>query len=188
MSSTAIPHRSWWSRFLQAIYLPAIFRGMAITLRHLLARKVTEQYPEERWQLPQGYRGFPELVQDDNGVERCVACGLCEIACPAYAIYIKPGEYPDPNVKDRFPVEFNIDMGRCIVCGYCEEACPVDAIRMSNRYELVSGNLADLIFKKDLLLDDFDNLEVPHIWEERQRDASERRANTLRPMFVPSDK
>jgi NADH-quinone oxidoreductase subunit I len=56
-------------------------------------------------------------------------------------------------------------MGRCIVCGYCEEACPVDAIGMSKQYELVSGNLEDLIFRKQLLLSDYDKLKVQPIWE-----------------------
>lgn len=165
-ADTTSKHKpSFWTRFVESLYIPAILKGMGITLRYMLAKKWTEGYPEVKWQVPPGYRGFPELLQHANGVEKCVACGLCEIACPAHAIFIKPGEYPDLKVKDRYPIEFTIDMGRCIVCGYCEEACPVDAIGMSNRYELVTGNLEGLIFKKNLLLSDYDKLQVQSIWD-----------------------
>ena len=37
---------------LDRIYLPAIMRGMWITLKHLFKRKVTLQYPEQRWEFP----------------------------------------------------------------------------------------------------------------------------------------
>jgi transposase-like protein len=38
------------------------------------------------------YRGKQVLMRDENGLEKCVACGLCAVACPADAIYLEPAE------------------------------------------------------------------------------------------------
>ena len=85
----------------EKLYLPAVFAGLFITLRHFVNRlagrtKVTMQYPEEKWDdsLPEWYRGAPTLVTDEWGRERCVACQLCEFICPPRAITIKPEEIP----------------------------------------------------------------------------------------------
>ena len=71
------PKLKWWEQ----LYLPAIFKGLGITLRHFIAtvrgkKKVTMQYPEEKWNdhLPEHYRGAPALVTDEQDRERCVAC------------------------------------------------------------------------------------------------------------------
>ena len=86
---------SWFER----LYFPAILGGFAITLRHFLktlfgdkTKKVTMEYPEEKWTMPPGYRGAPTLVSDQEGREKCVGCQLCEFVCPPRAITIKPGE------------------------------------------------------------------------------------------------
>ena len=50
----------WWER----LYLPAILGGLKVTLRHFLRKKVTMQYPEEKWVVPEGYRGAPYLVRE----------------------------------------------------------------------------------------------------------------------------
>ena len=116
------------------MYLPAIFGGLSITVRHfvrtLLGKtKVTMQYPEEKWDshLPEYYRGAPALVKDEQERERCVACQLCEFICPPRAIRIKPGEIAEGDrfrKVEKYPEEFDIDMTRCIYCGLCEEVCP----------------------------------------------------------------
>ena len=83
--------------------------------------KFTRQYPEERWNPPSSFRGRPVLVEEE-GVERCVACGLCARVCPALAIEVQASE--TELAKERYPVKFEINMLRCIFCGFCEEACP----------------------------------------------------------------
>lgn len=135
--------------FLQKSYIPEIVKGMILTFQQMLKPKFTRQYPEERFNPQPSYRGRPVLVEQ-NGVERCVACGLCARVCPALAIEVQASE--TEMEKERYPVKFEINMLRCIFCGFCEEACPEEAIIMSDEYELVFQKPEDAIFGKDKLL------------------------------------
>ncbi|MBI5647592.1 MAG: NADH-quinone oxidoreductase subunit NuoI [Ignavibacteriae bacterium] len=136
--------------FWEKIYIPEIVKGMKVTLGQMLKKKDTRQYPEERWTPPPSFRGAPVLVLEQNGVERCVACGLCSRVCPALAIEVQAAETEDQ--KERYPERFEINMLRCIFCGFCEEVCPEEAIVMSDRYELAFTRYEDAIFGKDRLL------------------------------------
>ena len=60
------------------------------------------QYPEERVDYPDAFRGMPVLVQLENGQPKCVACGLCEFACPTDCITIVPGELAGRGIE-RYP-------------------------------------------------------------------------------------
>ena len=143
-----IVHRKdlhWWEMF----YLPQIFVGMKITLTQVFRPKFTRQYPEVKWNPPSSFRGRPVLVEQ-NGVERCVACGLCSRVCPALAIDVQASE--TELSKERYPVKFEINMLRCIFCGFCEEVCPEEAIVMSKEFELTFTHQEDGIFGKDKLL------------------------------------
>ena len=137
---------TWFDR----IYLPAILRGMWITLKHLFRRKVTMQYPEQRWIFPEGFRGVPALVKDQEGRTKCVACYMCEFVCPPRAITIVAGEME--NQIEKYPEEFEINMLRCIYCGLCEEVCPEEAIFLTKDYEVAGTKRSDLIFDKEKLL------------------------------------
>ncbi len=129
----------------ERLYLPEIARALATTLRAIFKPKVTRQYPEEPLPTTAVTRGQPRLVLlDDNQHLACVSCGLCEAACPAYAITID-GEETERFIE-REPKRFEIDMLRCILCGFCEEACPKDAIFMSNELELADFTRAALIY------------------------------------------
>ena len=137
---------------LERLYLPRIVAGLWITFRHMFRRKVTMQYPEQKWALPEGYRGIPVLVSDQEGRTKCVACYLCEFICPPLAIRIEAGELPSDNNVEKYPVRFDINMLRCIMCGLCEEVCPEEAIFMSSTYELAGGSREEMIFDKERLL------------------------------------
>ena len=136
--------------FLEKIYIPEIVKGLGLTLKNIFKPKVTLQYPEERFVPPASYRGRPVLIMEENGVERCVACGLCARVCPPLAIEMQAAE--TELEKERYPERFEINMLRCIFCGFCEEVCPEEAIVMSKDYELVFTQRKDAIFGKDKLL------------------------------------
>ena len=139
-------------RFRAWTYFWALVKGMSLTLRHIFRPKVTLQYPEQRGEFAEGYRGLPSLVRDQHGREKCVACYLCQWVCPPRAITITAGELQESPVE-KFAEKFQINMLRCIMCGYCEEVCPEQAIFLNKDYELTGLSRADLIFQKEKLLE-----------------------------------
>ena len=146
---------------MERLYLPMILKGLAVTsgkffrnMKGFMTGNRTTfvvQYPEERVDYPDAFRGMPVLVQLENGQPRCVACGLCEFACPTDCITIVPGELPDAGIE-RYPEAFDIDMSRCMFCGLCEEACPEEAIVMSREVEIATYDRDSMLFRKDQLL------------------------------------
>ena len=83
------------SGFFRTFLLLELLKGMQLTGRHLFARKITVQFPEEK--TPQGFRfrGLHALRRYPNGEERCIGCKLCEAVCPALAIQIETEERAD---------------------------------------------------------------------------------------------
>lgn len=128
----------------ERLYLPEVLRGLSLTFRKFFEKPITRQYPEQPLPTDEVTRGQPRLVVKDDGNIACVSCGMCEIACPAYAITIDGGE--TDRMIEREPKKFEIDMLRCILCGFCEEACPKDAIFMSNELELADYTRAGLVY------------------------------------------
>ena len=63
-----------------------ILTGMATTLRNMFASKVTQQYPEERPQMPERWRGRLDLIYDAFGEHKCEVCFQCAQVCPVEAI------------------------------------------------------------------------------------------------------
>ena len=128
----------------ERLYLPEVLRGLSLTFSKFFEKPITRQYPEQPLPTDEVTRGQPRLVVKDDGNIACVSCGMCEIACPAYAITIDGGE--TDRMIEREPKKFEIDMLRCILCGFCEEACPKDAIFMSNELELADYTRAGLVY------------------------------------------
>jgi len=150
MALKSIKRREKDLTFLEKLYIPEILKGLTLTFKYMIRPKFTVEYPEEKFIPPSSYRGRPVLVEDSNGEERCVACGLCSRVCPALAIEVQAGE--TEREKERYPEKFEINMLRCIFCGFCEEVCPEEAIIMSKDYELAFSNREDAIYGKDKLL------------------------------------
>lgn len=143
---------SFWER----LYLPGILAGLRVTLRHFFRPKVTMQYPEEKWVVPEGYRGAPLLVKDQEGRTKCVSCQLCEFVCPPRAIRIippGPEQIPAAGNVEKAPKEFEINMLRCIFCGYCQEVCPEEAIFLQDDYSLTGLTRNEMVFNKEKLLE-----------------------------------
>jgi NADH-quinone oxidoreductase subunit I len=147
--------------WLERTYVPMIVAGLVTTATHffrnmrgfITGNRTTfvVQYPEQQVDYPDAFRGQPVLVQLENGQPRCVACGLCEFACPTDCISIVPGELEGHGIE-RYPVAFDIDMSRCMFCGLCEEACPEEAIVMSRNVELGCFDRESMIYDKESLL------------------------------------
>lgn len=68
--------------FAEKIYFPAVIKGLIITIKHFFKKKATVQYPEQQREFSPVYRGQHVLMRDDQGRERCTACGLCALSCP----------------------------------------------------------------------------------------------------------
>lgn len=158
-------------------YLPQIAGGLKITLRNMLKPTVTLEYPDERPEIPVGYRGVPTLVKDPNGREKCVSCQLCEFVCPPKAIRITPEQIAeeDPTAHvEKAPEDFEINMLRCIYCGLCQEVCPEEAIFLQDVFSLTGYTREELNFHKDKLYELGGTLPDRHFKWDKKRDAETR--------------
>ncbi|MFB9967612.1 4Fe-4S binding protein [Sinosporangium siamense] len=127
-------------------------KGLAVTLRHMVNKSVTQQYPEVQPELPPRSRGVIALVE-----ENCTVCMLCARECPDWCIYIDSHKetLPAPeggrprarNVLDRFAIDFSL----CMYCGICIEVCPFDALFWSPEFEYAEHDILDLLHEKERL-------------------------------------
>src|SRR5207248_6364874 len=108
-----------------AVIRPLII-GFATTLKYLFKKPVTINYPEQKMPMFPKYRGKQVLMRDENGLEKCVACGLCAVACPADAIYLEAAEN-DGTVQagPRYAAVYQIHQMRCLFRGCFREAAPL---------------------------------------------------------------
>ncbi|GII53508.1 hypothetical protein Pth03_18970 [Planotetraspora thailandica] len=127
-------------------------KGLAVTMRHMLRKSETQQYPEVKPDLPPRSRGVIALVE-----ENCTVCMLCARECPDWCIYIDSHKetLPAPeggrprarNMLDRFAIDFSL----CMYCGICIEVCPFDALFWSPEFEYAEYDIRDLLHEKDRL-------------------------------------
>jgi NADH-quinone oxidoreductase subunit I len=152
---------------------------MATTLKHFFGKKSTIQYPEERAPLAVGFRGLPRLLYDDEPSNfRCVACRICENACPVDVIHIDTHRGEDRKmVLDRFDLE----AGGCVFCGLCVEACPFEALTMMHGFEIAAYDRTQLLWTKEMLaikatpqtIADMDRIHGPNEKEEKKAATTE---------------
>lgn len=143
--------------FLERLYLPAIFKGMAITFSHIFKKRPTINYPEQKRPFSKVWRGLHVLNRDEEGRERCTACGLCAVACPAEAITMEAAERQRGEEhlyrEEKYAAKYEVNMLRCIFCGLCEEACPKDAVYLSETFAPANYDRKGFIYgKEDLLI------------------------------------
>ncbi len=136
--------------------LREVARGLWTTMRSMLEKPVTIQYPEEKRPVRTRFKGRHVLKRYENGLEKCIGCSLCAAACPADAIFVEAAENTDAerySPGERYASTYQINMLRCIFCGYCEDACPTEAIVLGDNYELSFVDRAQAIYTKEMLLE-----------------------------------
>ena len=104
-----------------------LVKGLGITLKEMFKPKVTQQYPFEKPELPERFHG--RFVLDR---EACIACGLCESACPNRVIAVSRTKVDKKNVLTGY----RMNIQYCLFCGLCVEACPKGALRFSRDFEM----------------------------------------------------
>ena len=127
-------------------------KGLAVTMRTMSRRSVTDQYPDVKPELPPRSRGVIALVE-----ENCTVCMLCARECPDWCIYIdshketipapEGGRERQRNVLDRFAIDFSL----CMYCGICIEVCPFDALFWSPEFEYAEFDIRNMTHEKDRL-------------------------------------
>lgn len=142
---------------MEKAYLPAIAKGLGITMKHFFKKDVTIRYPEQKREFSENFRGMHSLKRDEQGRERCTACGLCALSCPAEAITMtaaerQPGE-ENLYREEKYAAVYEINMLRCIFCGLCEEACPKEAIYLDGDIVPSEFLRKDFIYGKDKLVE-----------------------------------
>lgn len=146
---------------VEKLYLPAIANGMTITLKHLFKKSATVKYPEVKREIAGVYRGQHVLKRDEAGAERCTACGLCAVACPAEAITMEAAERKKGEEhlyrEEKYAAVYEINMLRCIFCGLCEEACPKEAIFLTDRIVPSDLKRGEFVYGKDKLVEDINH-------------------------------
>jgi len=154
-------HRSltWWYAYrvmtipslLRKILLIDLLQGMKVTFRYQDPREIyTEQYPLERPQVAERYRGAPRLnVNPDTNETMCIACDLCALACPEHLIMVSSERNEKTRRKEL--TTFTYDLSRCMFCGLCEDACPTDALELTQDFELANYTREGAIWNREML-------------------------------------
>ena len=129
------------SNYIKGVFhgVGTLMTGMKVTLKEFFTPKVTEQYPENRAALKMYDRFCGELTMphDAEGRNKCIACGLCQSACPNGTIRLTTETVVDPETgksKKRL-ARYEYDLGSCMFCRLCVNACPTGAICFSTRFE-----------------------------------------------------
>ena len=78
-----------FNRLIKTIFLSEFVKGLYLALKFIFKPKATINYPFEKGPISPRFRGEHALRRYPNGEERCIACKLCEAACPAQAITIE---------------------------------------------------------------------------------------------------
>ena len=128
--------------------LHSLIKGMEVTGKELVTKKVTEQYPENRdtLQISKRFRGTLQFIYDDEGYHKCIACKSCERNCPNGTIQVITKMIDLDNGKKKMVLDkYMYDLGSCTFCDLCVLTCPTNAIEFSNDFE-------QSVFRREVLL------------------------------------
>jgi NADH-quinone oxidoreductase subunit I len=136
---------------LRKVFLIDLLQGLKVTFRYQDPKEIyTEQYPLERPQVAERYRGAPRLnMNPDTDETMCIACDLCALACPENLIVVSSERNEKTRRKEL--TNFTYDLSRCMFCGLCEDACPTDALELTQDFELASYDRQGWIWDRETL-------------------------------------
>lgn len=118
--------------------LRSLSTGLKTTMRELFTRKITEQYPENRRELKMfdRFRGTLTMPHNSENEHRCVACGLCQMACPNGTIrVVSETVTTEDGKKKKQLARYEYNLGSCMFCQLCVNACPHGAITFDQEFE-----------------------------------------------------
>src|SRR6266480_5999394 len=135
---------------LRKIFMLDLLQGLGVTFRYQDPKEIyTEQYPLERPQVAERFRGAPRLnVNPETNETLCIACNLCALACPENLIVVGWERTAD---RKKLLTTFTYDLSRCMFCGLCEDACPVDALELTQDFEIAHYNRDGMIWDRKML-------------------------------------
>src|ERR1051326_551364 len=86
---------------LRKLFMVDLIKGLTVTFKAQdPARIYTEQYPLQRPQVAERYRGAPRLnVNPETQETLCIACDLCAVACPEHLIIVGSERNPQTRRK-----------------------------------------------------------------------------------------
>jgi NADH-quinone oxidoreductase subunit I len=129
-----------------------LLTGLSVTLRTMLRRSVTVQYPHVKPDLPARTRGVIALKEAN-----CTVCYKCSRECPDWCIYIDAhkethepaggGRARSAKILDRFAIDFAL----CMYCGICVEVCPFDALFWSPEFEYAEYDINNMVHERERL-------------------------------------
>ena len=134
---------------LNRVLLVDLIKGLKVTFRNQHPREIyTEQYPLQRPQVAERYRGAPRLnANPDTNETLCIACDLCALACPERLIVVSSERNEKTRRKEL--TNFTYDLSRCMFCGLCEDACPTDALELTQDFELANYSRESAIWDRE---------------------------------------
>jgi NADH-quinone oxidoreductase subunit I len=129
-----------------------LLKGLGVTLKHMLQRSITQQYPDETPDLPPRTRGVIALKEAN-----CTVCYKCSRECPDWCIYIDAHKETHPpvgggraravKVLDRFAIDYAL----CMYCGICVEVCPFDALFWAPDFDYAEYDITAMTHEKERL-------------------------------------
>lgn len=124
--------------------------GLKTSIKIFFEKDETEQYPENRKTLKFSDRNrfCLEMPHNERNEHKCVACGLCQMACPNDSIHVYSETVTTPEgKKKRQLVRYEYNLGQCMFCNLCVRACPHGAIRFNQEFETAVFDKSKLIMK-----------------------------------------
>lgn len=136
---------TYFSEIISGLW--SLILGLSVTFVEFIRPNVTVEYPYERLEMPERYRGHIQLIGDEEGKPNCVVCMMCQRACPSGCISLSGKK--EEGQKKKTLDSYTLDFTTCSLCGSCVESCNFNALEFSKEYNLASTRKEDFII--DLL-------------------------------------